>query len=258
MLAADLLLPQVQRLALVFARVVGLFAVAPVFSNRFVPVTLRVALALACSLAVLPVLPPLATVGWARLMALVAAETLVGATAGFAATLVFAAVQFAGQLLDIDMGFGVAGLLDPGSGAPAAIVGSLHWILALLLFLSLDGHHGLLLVIAASYQAVPLGGFTLGEAPVAALLAMGGELFRSGLVLAAPVLATLFLTTVALAVVNRAVPQVNVFMIGLPVKAAVGLVTLLTLLPLYLAAMTRLLAGLLDRLYGLLPLLHGA
>lgn len=252
----DTLIGRLDVLLLIFARLMGLFTTAPVFSNRFVLIPVRVALAVTSGFVVYPLLRaepvPAALPG---LVALVVKELAVGMIVGFVASLIFTGLQIAGELLDIDMGFGIVSVLDPMSGQQLPIIGNLQYIVALLLFLSVDGHHGLLLAVMDSYTVIPVGGLALTGPLTEQMLRLGGDLFRIGLVLAAPVLAALFLTTVALALVGRAVPQMNIFVVGLQVKAAAGLALLAVFLPLYAATLTRLFDRMFAHLYGLMPLM---
>ncbi|BDG59368.1 flagellar biosynthetic protein FliR [Caldinitratiruptor microaerophilus] len=231
-------LGQLDLFLLLFSRVIGLFVTAPVLGNPSIPAQLRVALAMAVALLALPAaggvrlpdsLPALAP--------LALRELVIGMVLGFVPTLLLAAVQFAGEILDVDLGFSIVSTLDPLNQQPLPLLGNFQYLLALLFFLAVDGHHGLLLTVLGSFRLLPAGA---PPGDLAGLdrhvLALAGEIFRLGLSLAAPVLVALFLTTVAIAVVGRAVPQMNVFVVGLPVKTGAGLALLAALVPLYAAA----------------------
>lgn len=245
-----LALQRADALLLIFARATGLLTTAPAFSNRFVPVPVRVALALVLSLLVLPLVQgPQVPGGLPALALWVAQEMLVGMLLGLVAALAFAAVQFAAELLDLDLGFSVANLLDPLTQDPTPLVGNLQFLLALVFYLTVDGHHGLLLALLDSYALLPPGRAALTPGLERHVVDLAGALFRDGLALASPVLAALFLTTVALGVVSRAVPQMNLFAVGLPARAAAGLALLAALVPAYAAAFRSLFAGLYAHLY---------
>lgn len=255
----DSLVGRLDLLLLIFARFMGLFTTAPIFSNRMVQVPVRVTLAVACGFAIYPLYRDFpAPASLLELAALAVRELGVGMIIGFVAALIFAGLQVAGELLDIDMGFSMVNVLDPMAGQPLPLIGNFKYVLGLLLFLGVGGHHGLLLAVADSYTLVPLGGLALSGPLAQTMLRMGGDLFRIGLLVAAPVLAALFLTTVALAVVGRAVPQMNIFIVGLPLKAGAGLALLALFLPLYMTTMVALFERLFSELYGLLPLMGGA
>lgn len=254
----DLLLSRADQFVLVFARMVGLFVSAPTWSNPFVPMQLRMALALGLTLLVLPVVSfgelPASLLA---LSPLVVQELLVGIIVGFIATVIFAAIHLAGELLDIEMGLSMLNVLDPMSGTQVPLVGNFKYMLALLIFLAVDGHHLLLVGIVQSYGVVPVGGLSVGPEATGAIMDIAAGIFASGLKIAAPVVGSLFLTSVALGVVNRAVPQMNVFVVGMPVKLGVGVVMLAVGLPLYVSFLEVLFDSIGGELSRVLLLLRG-
>jgi flagellar biosynthetic protein FliR len=243
---------------LLFLRVLGLFTTAPIWSNRVVPVQLRVALALATAAAVLPLFgPPLIPTTLAGLAPMALQELLVGMLIGFIASLALSAIQFAGQLLDINMGLAMVNVLDPMTNTQVPIMGNFLHLVAMLIFLSINGHHMLLRALMDSYALVPVGTAALSDALSRSLIEIAANLFVVGLKVAAPVLAALFLTTVALGLLNRAVPQMNVFVIGLPVQLAVGIFMLMVALPLYLSFLQVIFRGMSADILTALRLLGG-
>lgn len=229
-------LGQLDLLLLLFVRMNGLFITAPVWSNRLVPVQLRVALSFVMALLVLPLLPAThLPTNILELAPLIVKELLIGAIIGFTATLIFSAVHLAGELLDIDMGLSIMNVIDPFSGTQMPLIGNFKYLLALLVYLAVGGHHALIVAAVRSYQVVPLGGLSIGPQVFEAMMALASGVFAMALRIALPVLGALFLTTVALGVVNRAVPQMNVFVVGLPVKLAAGVLMLAAGLPFYVS-----------------------
>ena len=213
---------------LVLARIGGLVVAAPLFGHLLVPPRVRcglaVVLALALTAAVPPVASPPASV-WA-LAGMVAVETVVGALLGLVAQFVFAGVQLGGQLAGIQMGFGIANLIDPQTHAQVTVVAQWEQLLALLIFLVLDVHHLLLRALLGSFQTAPPGTVIVTAATVRGVVALSADLFTVGVRIAAPVLITLLLTNGALGVLARTVPQLNVFVVGFPLNVGVGLVML--------------------------------
>lgn len=254
----DLLLQRADQFVLVFARMVGLFVAAPTWSNPFVPMQLRMALALGLALLVMPVvafgeLP--ATL--LQLTPVLVRELLVGVIVGFVATVIFAAIHLAGELLDIEMGLSMLNVLDPMSGTQVPLVGNLKYMLALLIFLVVDGHHMLLVGIVQSYGVVPVGGLVVGPEATQAIMDIAAGVFASALKIAAPVMGSLFLTSVTLGVVNRAVPQMNVFVVGMPVKLGMGVLMLAVGLPLYVSFLDVLFDSISGEVSRVLLLLRG-
>lgn len=252
----DLALGRLDVLLLVFTRLLGLFTTAPVLSNQLVPMPLRVAISLGVTLIVLPLYGGVTVSGGlAGLAPLVVQELLVGMLLGFVAVLVFTSLQFAGELLDMDMGLSIVNVLDPISQQQAPVIGNFKHLLAMLIFLTMDGHHGLLLAVLDSFALVPPGQSAATVALEKHIIDLMGDLFRIGFALASPMLAALFLITVAMAVVSRAVPQLNIFMVGMPAKAYAGLALLAALLPLYALAFRALFERMFPQVYTAIHLM---
>lgn len=150
-------------------------------------------------------------------------EVLVGLAMGLVVTTVLMAVYLAGQLIDVPMGFGMVNVMDPQTGGQVPVVAQLQFMVAILVFFLIDGHHSLFRALVHSFQMVPVGGGVMsGEVAATALEAVRG-MFSLGIRVALPVVGALFLTDVALGIVARAVPQINVFFVGFPLKVGLGL-----------------------------------
>ncbi|HVP38758.1 MAG TPA: flagellar biosynthetic protein FliR [Candidatus Saccharimonadales bacterium] len=242
---------------LAFARVAGILGSGPFFSGRSVPTSLKIGLAFFVTLLVLPLLHPGTVQLPPTLLATCLAvlrEVAIGAAVGLLAQLVFAAVQMAGELLGLQMGFSLMNLVDPTTGVTVPVISEVYGFFAALLFFVLDAHHLFLRGIFASFELAPLGTGSFHPATGVALAAAVGQVFEMALELAGPVLAALFLTDVALGLVARTIPQMNVFTVGFPLKIALGLMALAMTLPL--------LAGVLEHQFSVLEtsvrqLLHG-
>lgn len=145
----------------------------------------------------------------------------------------FIAIRFGGQLVGIQMGFSLAQVFDPVARQEVPLVGKLQESLCVLLFLILDGHHILLRGLGFSVQKIGPGGFPDPYLLFDTVLSVGGSVFLLALQVGAPVLAALFLTDAALGFVARTVPQMNIFLIGIPIKIAAGLLFLVVITPLF-------------------------
>lgn len=254
----DLILQRLDIFLLLFVRMLGLFTTAPVWSNRLVPVQLRVAIAFGTAVVVSPLfreLPMPDSLG--TLATLVVRELLVGMVIGFVAAVVLSAVQLAGQILDLNMGLSMVNLLDPMTNTQMPVVGNFLYVLSILIFFTINGHHMLLQALMDSYALVPIGKAVMTPTLAESVVKMGSSLFLIGFKIAAPVLAALFLTTVALGVLNRAVPQMNVFVIGMPVQLGVGVFMLMVVLPLFVSFLHLLFRGMSVDIMSLLRLLKG-
>lgn len=223
-----------------FLRTLALFGALPPIAQRGVPMRLRVALAFliaVCAQASLPAMPQIALDSAQAALAVVQ-QLVIGISLGFAVRVVFAAVEFAGELIGLQMGLNFAGFFDPMSGGTATSTSRFFGISVSLLFIVLNGH---LLVIAAviqSFQAFPVG-----PEPFAFLRAVqpqvwGAEVFRLGLWIALPLVAMLLFINLVLGLISRVAQQINVFAIGFPITISVGLLGMLLTLPMLQAPFT--------------------
>lgn len=166
---------------------------------------------------------------------LIVREALIGLLLGFVAYLMFMTIQTAGSFIDIQIGFGIANVIDPMTGASAPIIGNFKYMIALLLFLTMNGHHYLLDAIVYSYKWVPIDNDLFLKMIDGSLSEFLIRTFAQSFMLAfqmsAPLVTALFLTDVGLAFLARTAPQYNVFVIGVPLKIIVGLALLLILMP---------------------------
>jgi len=225
---------------LILMRLSGLFLAAPFWSSRMFPVSVKVSLCLFLALTLLPAVDVSRAPDAVLPLALAAVGELAwGALAGFAASLCFAAVQLAGYYLDFELGMGIANVVDPTFGAPVPLAGTFLYLLALVVFLSADGHHLLLSALVQSFRAIPPGAVAIPGAAGGGLVAQAGAMFVVGPELAAPVVVPLFLANLALGLVSRTVPQLNVLVVGLPLKSWLGVLFLGMALPAYVTAFGR-------------------
>jgi len=208
----------------------------PVWDHRLVPLPVRIGslLVLACCLtpAVSSHLP-----GWpaslGELVILVVRELFLGFSLGLALRFLLSGLQMAGNLISLQMGFGMITLIDPQSPAQNTVLGDLLVKIAVLVFLLGDGHHFLLGLLVRSFSEVPMGpGLSLSPALLTWLAGLGRWMWQVAVKVAAPLLALFFLLQVALGLVSRAVPQVQVMLLSFPLTIAVGLLALSLLLTL--------------------------
>lgn len=238
---------------LVLFRVSAMMLTAPVLGSRALPVQLKLGLAMLLTLAILPILDRASLVLPSSLsvyLLAVAAETAVGLILGFVASFLFAAVELAGQLIDQDLGLTIANVIDPLSNEQVSIVGQLKLLIATLLFLGIDAHHVLLSAVADSFRMVPVLEFR-ANATLAITVSdtLVSELLDLGVRLAAPTMVSMMLTTVALGFLARAVPEMNIFVVGFSIRLMVGFL----ILALGIGGFAGVFAGLADDMAGLLP-----
>ncbi len=168
---------------------------------------------------------------------LIIREILVGLCLGFVAYMFFTIVQIAGSFIDIQIGFGIANVIDPMTGTQSPVIGNLKFMVASMLFLSLNGHHYLLEAIMRSYEWIPLNNETFAKfygGQISDFMVKSfSSVFALSFQMAAPLIVAMFLTDVGLGLLARVAPQFNIFVIGLPVKLLLGLIMLVLLFPGY-------------------------
>lgn len=223
---------------LVFARVASFFATVPLFSYRTIPNAHKIGLSFFISWTMFLAMKKEAIPLDDTYVLLVGKEVLVGLCLGFFAYLMMAAIQIVGGLIDFQMGFAIANVIDPQTGAQSPLMGQYLYTFALLLMLAVNGHHLLLDGIFYSYQFIPLHTALFSDESFARFSVKAfSEMFMIAFQLSAPIVGCLFLVDVALGVVARTVPQFNIFVIGLPVKVLVGFLLLMVMMAtLFLAA----------------------
>jgi flagellar biosynthetic protein FliR len=217
-----------------FLRALALFSALPVFSQRSVPARVRVALAAFIALAAQPTLPTppvVALDSLAQVLPLVAQQMVIGLALGFAVRLVFAAVEFAGELIGLQMGLNFAGFFDPISAGTATASSRFFGTTIAWLFIVINGHLIVIAALVQSFQAFPVGPEPFAFLRVAAPHRWGAEIFSTGLWIALPLITMLLFVNLVLGAVSRVAPQINIFAIGFPVTLGVGLLGLVLTLP---------------------------
>jgi flagellar biosynthetic protein FliR len=215
-------------LLLPFIRVLALFTAAPILSHRGLPMRARVAAAGAIGFVVAPFagVPAGLSLASAAGLGLVAQQVAIGLALGFAARLLFAVFEVAGEFIGLQMGFSFAGFFSPGGGSESAVGSWLHTF-ALLLFVSMDGHLLLVDALATSFRTFPIAADPFEVLSRLRLDKLGAEVFRLALVLSLPAVLLMLFVNLALGFVSRVAPQLSIFSVGFPVTMLCGLAGLL-------------------------------
>jgi flagellar biosynthetic protein FliR len=253
---------QVLLFTFLFLRIGAILIMIPVIGERTVPLSVKGGIAILISLLLLPTvhatLPDLHSESEAEIFLLVIAmcsEVLIGIVIGFTAKIIFAGIQFAGEMIGIQIGFSVVNVIDPISNAQVSVISEFQYIVALLIYLAVDGHHTFILAIADSYRFVSPFSYHFSGALMQNILVFSKELFVTAIKISAPVMAVLLFTNVALGVMARTVPQINIFIVGFPLQIAVGLTILGLTSPLFVKMVQRALTQLGIEVYTLLRLM---
>ncbi|MDR0529249.1 MAG: flagellar biosynthetic protein FliR [Zoogloeaceae bacterium] len=209
-------------------RILSLAASAPVLSNAALPRRARLMLGLALTLGVAPALPPMPDVAPASGLGLwiLAQQILIGVGMGLSMRVVFTAIDMGSSVVAFQMGLGFANFYDPQNTSQTSVVSNFLTLLAMLLFLSLNGHLIYFAVIAQSFSAIPVSAVPLPAESGVFLARLGSHIFSTGLLLALPLIVMMMCCNLALGVLNRVAPQLHLFAIGFPVTLALGFLSL--------------------------------
>ncbi len=210
------------------ARILALLAAAPPFNNAALTTRVRLVLGLAIAMAVAPALPPVPAIEPASGpgLLILAQQMIIGFAMGFALRLVFSAIDLAGMMISTQMGLGFATAYDPQTTSQTPVVAELIGMLALLIFLAIDGHLMVISTLVQSFTLLPISPLAISEASWLNIANAGGIIFSAGVMLALPAVTALLITNVALGVLGRVAPQLNLIVIGFPVTILLGFVAL--------------------------------
>lgn len=193
------------------------------------PIRLRAGLALVLALVLFPSVQSImgqVQVGSLNIAILAVQEIILGLLLGFTARLLFMAAEFGGTIIGYQMGFAAANIIDPQSQQQLQLLSQFQNVVAILVFLAVDGHHIFLRAMGASFDLLPPGGEPLVQEAIPALLSMTGEMFVLGLQLSAPIFVVLLLSDFILGIMSRIFPQLNAFMLKFPINIGVAFIFL--------------------------------
>jgi flagellar biosynthetic protein FliR len=214
-------------------RLGAVFLLTPILAVTQAPARFRLLFVLALSALLVSALPAVSfeqTITISNLIKAALQELIIGAGMAFGLFTAFGAFLLGGRVLDFQMGFGVASLIDPSTNTQSAMMGVVLNLIAIMVFFLIDGHHMVLKGLAYSIEVLPLGQGLKGGLNIAALVAQFGSMFIFALMVVAPAIFSILLLDVGLGVMARTMPQVNVFFVGIPLKIFIGMtVTALTL-----------------------------
>lgn len=216
-----------------FLRLLAVFTSAPVLSSRAVPIRVKIALALLVALACQGSIPSalnysIVSPEW---IGVVFQQVLIGLAMGFAVRVVFAAMELAGEVVGFQMGLNFAAFFDPSLNTQSSAVSRFFGQIATLLFVVLNGHIMLIVAVTKSFEAFPVDPHFLNALAKLKIYQLGTDLFASALWIALPVVAMLLFVNLALGIVSRVAPQINIFAVGFPLTLVVGLVGITATLP---------------------------
>jgi flagellar biosynthesis protein FliR len=245
---------------LVLIRISAIIMMSPAFGDATVPATVKWGLSILISLLLFPTvkggIPTMGDFGLLTLVVGIAGELLIGIIIGFSARLIFAGIQLAGEMLGFQMGFSVASVIDPTSSVQVSVIAEFQYLLSILLFLTVNAHHLFISAIADSYRAIPPLSIYLSGPLLQAFVSLSKDLFVIAVKISAPVTAVLFFTNVAMGLVARTVPQMNVFMVSFPLQIGIGLLFIGLTASVFAEAVQHLFSGLSGQIEMLMRLMQ--
>lgn len=216
-----------------FFRILGLVVASPFFGARGISASTKIGFAIFITILLAPLLAPMPAIQptSAQGLLIILHQLMIGIAMGIAVRVVFTALEMAGHIMGLQMGLGFATFFDPQNSAQIPVMGQFMGLMGMLLFLSINGHLMVMTALMESFEFFPIGVQPIASEGWLTLALWGGEIFRAGVLMALPVLAVLMMTNIALAVLTRAAPQLNIFAVGFPLTLGVGFVVISLALP---------------------------
>jgi len=211
-----------------FSRILGFFSTAPLLSQNSFPVTTRIGLAIAMTILVMPGIPLMVTIDPLSMdgLLILINQFLIGISIGFVMRVIFSAIEMAGELIAVSMGLGFATFYNPLTQAQTIVISQFLSLLALAVFLSTNLHLVMLESFFDSFKTVPINQISLAPIAFRDLAYWGSNIFSIGLQLSLPIVTTLLIANIALGILTKAAPQLNLFGIGFPITIGVGFLML--------------------------------
>jgi flagellar biosynthetic protein FliR len=228
---------QAEAFFLIFIRVTAVMITIPVLGDASVPMRVKAGLSLMMAMILFPVMQTYVSNSSFDIFSLVLrmiGEILISMAIGFGSRLIFAGIQLAGQLIGFQMGLSIANVIDPANNTQVSVISQFQYLVALLIFLLMDGHHIFIYAIADSIRVLPPLNFHFSGPLLEVLINMMGKMFIVAIKVGAPIVAILFFLSIGMGLVARTVPQINIFVVGFPLQIAVGLIGIGVTIPLFI------------------------
>lgn len=232
----NLIFGQYQLFLLVMVRTSGIFIFSPFFSSQNIPNIMKVGLSFSVSLLIASILPTSTDLNNEILLLLIIKELMVGIIIGFISYAFFSTFYVMGQIVDMKIGFGMANVIDPQNKTQVPLMGNFYYILSFLLLLSINGHHFIISALVDSYKFLPIGAFKYTGDTINIIVNTLSKTFEIGFKLSTPIVAIIFLTDIILGIISKTIPQMNVFVVGMPLKVLIGLLIILISMPIFFTA----------------------
>ena len=222
---------------LIFCRVAGLFIMSPIFSKQNIPMYWKIMFSILLSYVIFGFESFTATPqidSPLNLFIFIIKELIIGFIFGYMTTVMFSAILLAGQLIDTQIGFGMVNILDPQNNIQVPLLGNFNNIIALLLFLIINGPHTLIKLLVTSFEMIPIGQVMLNQDIYLDLVTLFSQAFELAFKMSLPIVGAALITESVMGLMSKSIPQMNIFAIGIPAKIFIGLITLFFFIPAYI------------------------
>ena len=211
-------------------RISGIIFTAPVFGSEIISARIKLFLSILLSILIFPFVTvvDLSKANNLLIILIIIKELLIGIATGLIARFIFVGVQFGGQIIGTQMGFGIVNVLDPQNNSSISLVAQFQNIIMILFFLSIGGHLYIIQAIVKSFEMIPLGVFVFNKESYIFIVTIFSKIFLTALKITAPIFVTLLVTQIVLGIMGRLVPQLNILIIGFPIQIAAGLIVIIT------------------------------
>jgi len=222
-------------------RILAMVSTSPVLGNQQVPKRVKIGLSVLLAIIIAPTIPiiPQVAIGSPQGLLIIIQQIIIGVAMGFTMRLIFTAIEMAGELAGLQMGLGCASFYDPVNSSYSPIVARWLGMIAILAFLATNGHLYMLSALAESFATLPIGS-AMSSNGFYSVASWGGSIFAFGLQIALPIVAALLITNIALGILTRAAPQLNLFAVGFPITITIGFVVLALSMPYFIPLFDRL------------------
>lgn len=248
----ELLFNKYELFLLILIRTSGIFLISPFFSSQNVPNTMKIGFSIILSGLITLTLDIDMNYTEIAFVVLIIKELMVGFAIGFISYAFFTTFYVMGQIIDMKIGFGMINVVDPQHRVQVPLMGNFYYILAFLLLLSFDGHYMIINALVDSYEFIPIGKFVIKEKSAFIMIDVLAKSFETGFKLSAPIIIIIFLTDLLLGILSRTMPQMNVFVVGMPLEILIGLIIIGVSIPIFYSIATGVFNQTVDIIYKFL------
>ena len=231
----------------IFIRIICFFVTAPLFGRKNTPIIIKIGFSLLLTELLRSIMEKSVfneqfikvQANMYYFVLIIFKETILGLMLGFISYAIFTSIYFAGQLIDTEIGFGMVAEIDPLSNIQTPVSSNLYFIIAMVTFLTFKGHHVLIKTLFESFKSIPPGNAVFKDSLIDNLISIFGSVFIMGFKIAAPITVSILITDISLGIISRAIPQFNVFIVGMPLKIAVGIGIMILSIPILIELLTK-------------------